>query len=151
MAGIRPWMTRRTFIRLRSGRLQRARVRPLHGEDAKRDRRHPNILTPQPNLLSHAPLPEPTPRRANALQTIPPACQLQPALVAIHPLETLILHAIPRPTPMSDATVWANPHRTTAPSHFTHEPLTPHQTARRSNISKKSGRLAAVRDNSHCH
>ena len=71
MAGIQPWMTRRTFIRLHTGRLQRGPVRPLHGEDAKRDRRHPNILTPQPNLLSHAPLQNPTPRRANALQTIP--------------------------------------------------------------------------------
>ena len=31
VAGIRLWMTKRTFIRLRSGRLQRARLRPLQG------------------------------------------------------------------------------------------------------------------------
>ena len=136
MAGIRLWMTKRTFIRLRSGRLQRARLRPLQGEDPKRDRRHPNTPTPPPNLLSHAPLQNPPPGGLTPFGPYPPAFQLQPAPVTTHPLETLTLRPTPRPTPPSEATGWANPLSTTPPSHLTHEPLTPHQTARRSDISK---------------
>ena len=151
VAGIQPWMTRVVFIRLHTGRLQRPRVRPLPGEDPKRQRTHPCM--PFQNLTYIRTHHVKKSRRGGLTPwtPCPTACPLQPRPVAIHPLETLTLHGTPRPTPMSDATASTNPQRSTPPRHYTHEPLTPPQPGRWTEQHFiKCGQLPTVHDLRHC-